>query len=324
MASTVSYDVVGLREHLTSFLSTVSPEETPMTSGLPKVMSQKNPLMEWQTDDNEEVNFDGVVEGTDQKTFDDKAKNRVRLGNRYQELRRPYMVSNIHQNMDDVAGVPNEKSRAQSKSLVELKRDFESCIGSDQEVQAGSGASPSLLRALGKWIDSGNTNIDSSIRTPGGNIGTTSGLTESGFNDVLQNTYEQSGIVSSYRLYANTNLQRAISNFTRAEGTTTPTPFIVNSDQSSKEIIFSVQFYRGDFANVQVISDIFVGRSSDTALATAAKDRGYLITPEAVQISMTAAPSIFENTDEGGGPRGFAKVVATLVCRNPKHLGKFV
>lgn len=315
---------VGIREDLTDFLTTVSPEETPMLSGLPKVRGQDNPLLEWQTDDNETINFEGVVEGEDQKSFADKSRNRVRLGNRYQELRRPYMVSNFHQNNDVVAGVPDELARSKSKSMIELKRDCESLLGSDQELQAGSGSNPSLLRGMGKWIDAGNNNIDASIRTPGASIATTNGLTETTFNNVLQNTYEQSGIVSNYRLYANTNLQRNITEFTRAEGTTTATPFQVNSDQGSKEIIFSVQFYRGDFANVQVISDLFLGRSSDVTLDTTAKDRGYLITPEAVQISISEAPHIFENTDEGGGPRGFAKVVKTLVVRNPKHLGKFI
>ncbi len=322
MAQTTSFDAVGNREDLTGFLTTVSPEETPMLSGLPKVRAPRATFMEWQTDDNEIVSFNGVNEGSDQTTHEDKAENRLRIGNRIQEFRRAYRVSNI-QEMVMTAGVSSELARAKAKSIIELKRDCESAFGADQELQAGTEALPHLLRGLGKWIDSGNTNIDASIRTPAASIGTTSSLVESGFNDVLQNVYETAGVIQNMRLYAGSSLQRKISDFTRAEGTTTPTPFQVNSMQTDREIVFSVQFYRGDYANVQVISDLFLGRTSDTAFGTTAKERGYLITPEMVQVGILEAPNIFEQSDEGGGERGFARAIKTIVVRNPHGLGKF-
>jgi len=323
MASTASFDATGNREDKTDLLTTVSPEETPMLSGLDKFRGPKANLMEWQTDDNDEVTFDGTIEGSDQTSFDDKAKNRKLLSNRIQEERKPYQVTDI-QEMVDTAGVASEVARAKAKSLIELKRNWESLIGSDQELQAGTGGQPHLLRALGKFINSTNTNIDSSVRTPAASIGTTAGMTESQFNDVLQSVYESAGVVQTMRLYAGSGLQRVITNYTRSEGATTPTPFQVNSNQKDREIVFSVQFYRGDYANVQVISDLFLGRVSGVAYDTTAKNRGYLINPEMVKTSVMKAPFIFENTDEGGGPRGHAKMIGSLLCKNPKGLGKFV
>ena len=322
MAKAETFTAVGNREDLTDLLTTVEPEETPMLSGLPKVRAPKATLMEWQMNGYEEVAFDGVIEGTDQSSFDDKARNRVRDGNRLEELRRPYQVTRRQEKVD-TAGVGSEVAFAKGQSMIELKRDWESLMGSDQEEQVGTGGQPDLMRAIGKWIDSGNTNIDSAVRTPASSIGTTSTLTESTFNDVLQSVYEAAGTVQTMRLYAGSGLQRKISNFTRAEGTTTPTPFTVNSNQDAREIVFSVQFYRGDYANVQVISDLFLGRVSGTAYDTQAKNRGYLVTPDLVQSGILEAPQIFENSDEGGGQRGFAFMEGTLVCKNPKGLGKF-
>ncbi len=322
MAKAESFNVVNNREDKTDLYTIVSPEETPMLSGLPKFRAQTATLIEWTADDYENVSFAGTIEGTDQTTHKDKTENRVLLSNRYQEERRPYAVSNI-QNKVDVAGVSDEVSFAQSKAMVELKRDLESALGSNEEVQLGSGAQASKLRGLGKWIDSSNTNIDSSVRTPSASEGTTSTLSESSFNDVLQSVFEQSGSVMDMRLYAGPTLQRKISDFTRAEGNTTPTPFIVNSDQSSREIVFSVQFYRGDFANVQIISDLFLGRTSGSGLTTASKQTGYLVDPDKVHCSVWEDMNIVEQTDNGGGPRGFARGILTSIVKNPKGLGMF-
>ena len=323
MAKTNTFDAVGNREDLTNLLTTVEPQKTPILSGMPKFRAAQAAVIEWQMNSTEEISFIAVPEGTDQTSFEDKAKNRVRDGNRTEELRVPYQVSNKQMRVE-TAGVPNELGFAKAQSMIELKKNWESLIGSDQEEVTGSGGSADQLRALGKWIDNSNTDIDASVRTPAASIGTTSALTEPTFNDVLQSVYEAAGVVQTMRLYAGSGLQRKISDFTRAEGTTTPTPFQVNSNQDSREIVFSVQFYRGDYANVQVISDLFLGRVTDVAFDTQAKERGYLLTPEMVMHSITEAPHHFENSNEGGGPRGFAGMEGTLVVKNPKGLGKFV
>lgn len=322
MAQAQTFNQVINREHKLDLLTTVAPDETPILSGMPKSMAQQATQIEWFADNLETVNIAGTIEGTDQTTFEDKNRNIVRLTNRYQEQRRPYSVSNIEMKVA-TAGMSDPLAYAKAKCITELKIDLESAIGSDTDVQTGTGLVPSLLRGLGAWINASTTGIDSSVRTPSGSIGTTSTLTESTFNDVLQSVYESSGVVMDMRLYGGTILQRKISGFTRTEGTVTPTPFQVNSDQSSREIIFSVQFYRGDFANVQVISDQFLGRTTGAAASTASKQRGYLMSPEKFSVSVWEQPNIIELSDDGGGPRGFSRAMVTTICKNPKAFGKF-
>lgn len=322
MAQAQSFNVVNNREDKTDFLTTVAPEQTPILSGHPKFRAQQATLIEFTADNLENVSFDGVMEGSDQTTHEDKTENRVLLSNRYQEERRAYSVSNI-QNMVNVAGVSTEEAFAKAKAMLELKLDLESAIGSTNDLQAGSGLVASKMRGLGAWINSSTSTIDADVRTPSASEGTTSTLTESAFNDVLQSVFETAGSAQDMRLYAGSELQRKVADFTRAEGTTTPTPFVVNSDQSSREIIFSVQFYRGDFANVQIISDLFLGRTSGSGLTTASKQTGYLLTDEMVNVSVWEQPNIVEQVDNGGGPRGFARSILTTVVKNPKGLGKF-
>src|SRR5690606_7888105 len=203
MPKATSYDTVGNREDLTDIISLVAPERTPLYSTLPKSAAPKALYQEWQVDGLDAPTFPGVVDGTDQTTFDNKAKNRARVGNRVQEFREPYMVTRLQQDVA-TAGVPDEYGRSKSRAVLDLRLDIEACLGSDQDIQVGSGSQESKLRALGKWIDSSNTDIPEVARTPSTSIGTTSSLTETTFNAVLQSAYEASGSASNYMLYANT------------------------------------------------------------------------------------------------------------------------
>ncbi len=322
MAQAESFNVVNNREDRMDLLTIVAPEKTPILSGMPKTRAQSATLAEWFTDDYDNVEFAGVKEGEDQTTHADKSKNRQAIGNRYQIYRKPYAVTDIQEAVD-TAGVGSEEAKAKSKSIMELKQSWEASIGSDDDLQVGSGLVPSKARGLGAWVNNSTSTIPSAVRTPTASIGTTSSLTETTFNDVLQSVFDSSGVVQNMNLYAGSELQRKISNFTRTEGSTTATPFVVNSDQKEREIVFSVQFYRGDFANVQVISDQFLGRVSGGGQTTQSKARGYLLTDEMVSVSVWQEPQIQEQTDNGGGPRGFAKGRGTLVVKNPLGLGKF-
>jgi len=322
MAQANSFDVVNNREDRMDLLTIVSPEQTPILSSQPKTSAQSATLTEWFTDDYDNVSFGGVKEGEDNTSFDDKSSNRTTLGNRYQKFWKSYAVTDIQEAVA-TAGVGSEEAKAKSKSITELKQSMEAAIGSDNDVVVGTPLVASIMRGLGAWANASTAGIDSSVRTPAASIGTTSGLVESGFNDVLQSVFTESGVIQNMNLYAGPELQRSVSDFTRVTTANAPAPFVVNSNQKDREIVFSVQFYRGDFANVAIVSDQFLGRVDGGGQTTQSKARGYLITDEQVNVSVWQAPEIFEQTDDGGGPRGHARSRASLCVKNPKGLGKF-
>jgi len=323
MPSATSFDTVGNREDILDIIATVDPEVTPMFSSLPKLRGPKALNLEWQADELTLPTFPGIADGTDQAVFDDKAKDRVRIGNRIQIIRRSYGVSQL-QEMVETAGAPSEFARSKSKAMTELNTDIESALGSDNEEQIGSGTQGDKLRGFGKWIDDTNTNIPAGIRTPTASIGTTSTLTEATLNAVIQSTYEQSGKTQAFRLFSGPTLQNKITNFARAEGTTTATPLQVITDSTTKTLIFSITMYVSDFGTIQVIPDLFLGRTDGGDITPTVRERGYLINPEMVNVSMMENPTSFELENQGGGRRGFAELIGTLCVKNPKGLGKFV
>lgn len=333
MAEATTYNIAGIREDLTNFLTILEPEDTPKLSMFAKTERPTNSYQEWQMDSLQTPSFTGVIEGSDVTNFSNKAANRARVGNYIQWFRRPWMVSRITEAVD-VAGVTNEVANAKAKSMRELKRDIEAAIGSDNDRQADTGTVPYLMRALGTWISSsGPADVPVAYRTPSASINATAtaSLTEDLFNQVFQSIYESNGGKRDYTLFAGPSLKRAISKFQRQEGATTAKSYMVTQNAEEHQVDLHVELYNGDFHTVSVIPDLFNGVLTDATSASAGtpfvanqeRARGYVIDPELVGVGYMIGMESVELPDQGGGRRGYVHGIMTLMVKNPKGLGKF-
>lgn len=327
MAEATTYNIVGIREDLTDWLTVVDVEETPKVSTFPKTQGPTQQYQEWQMDVLKNAAFPGVLEGQDTAQFNNKAANRARVGNYIQQDHEPWAVSSLV-DLTDIAGLASEKANSMAKCAIELKRDLEACVGSDQDRQADDGTVPYKMRALGDWIDSsGPSDVPASYRTPAASIDTTAtaSLTEPLFNAVFQSVFEQTGKRSGYSLYAGTNLKKAISGFQRVTSTATQFGYRVTEDAKTREITLRVDMYQTDWGPVNIIPDLWNGIVSGGTLTSQSRARGYVINPELVGIGYMQGMAMYsqEFPNLGGGPRGEVRYVATLVCKSPKGLGKF-
>jgi hypothetical protein len=288
---------------------------------------------EWQADNLSPVQFPGVLEGTDVSSFANAATNRARFGNFVQKFWRTWAVSDIVE-AADVAGVSNEVANAKSKKMRELKRDIESAIGSDNEMQQDNGSVPYLLRGLGMWIGGTQTvhAVPALYVTPTNstNQTVTSSLTEVLFNTLFQSIFEQNGGKRAYTLYAGPNLKRYISMFQRVTGSAgTTQTYQVHQDAEEHRIDLHVELYEGDFHSVTIVPDLFNGLVTTSTQATTfpitnqSRARGYVIDPDLVGIGYMIGLENMELPDQGAGRRGLIKSVVTLMVKNPKGLGKF-
>lgn len=329
MAIATTYNTAGDREDLTNALTILTPEDCPKISTFSKSTDASNMLHEWQMDTLQPVSIAGFVEGADVSSFTDQVAQRARVGNRQQIFFRTWAVSKS-QLSSDPAGVTNEMANSKTKCIRELKRDQEATIGSDNDLQTGTGLVPSKLRALGKWISTTpGSDVPAAYTTPSASISTaTSGaLTESGFNDVYQSIFQQVGGRRNYTLYAGPTLKRTISKFQRNPSATTATQtYIVNQDASQHQIDLNVTIYEGDFHHVVIIPDMFNGLAdgANPGVVTAQQqNRGYVIDPDLVSLSWMYGVDPQDLPDFGGGPNGYVRCSLTLQVNNPLGLGKF-
>ncbi len=320
MAKATSYNSSGVREDLTSVISTLEPEATPFISMIKKAKATGT-FVEWQCDKLRSPSFDGVSEGLDVQSFTNQSEDRARLGNYVQKFRETYMVSDIQQ-LVDVAGVSSEVARAQGHAVRNIKRSLEAafCSAQDRQAEAGSGT-PYKTRGMFKWLGSGGQPSDVPTDYQSVANDTTGTQTEATFNSVLQELYEANGMPGGQlTLLAGPSLKQEISNFSRAVASVQNT-YNVTQSAESKKITLSVNLYDGDFGTVAVVPTLWNLRTSGSDTVDA--DAGLLIDPEYVGMHSLKAESSSQLEDQGGGQRGYVDVIAGLACYSPKAHGFF-
>ena len=328
---TVFPNFSGLREDLADVISIVDNKNTPVTSTARKGADISNPgVFSWQADEYKEPSFDGVLTNADVATFDDASSTRALLSGRAQKFRRSIKVDDFTQ-ISDIAGIGKNKSfaHAVSKSLVELKRDIESAVCSDRDSQEQASTNPYRTRGLGSWINaSAQTDlpVPAAFRTPAGSINTTAtgSLTETEVQAVLQSMYTVTGTMNNMMLVCGPELKRAISNFTRfAGGTDNKAGLSIRTftqSAESKKLVASIDSFHGDFGVLDIVPTLF--NAKDQAEASQLR-RGYVLSPDQIEIRFGRRPRFQELEDMGGGKRALVDAIAALVCMNPKGLAKF-
>jgi len=328
---TVFPNFSGLREDLADVISIVDNKNTPVTSTARKGADITNPgVFSWQADEYKDPSFDGVLTNADVSTFDDASSSRALLSGRAMKFRRSIKVDDYTQ-ISDIAGIGKNKAFAHSvsKSLVELKRDIESAVCSDRDSQEQASTNPYRTRGLGSWINaSAQTDLPvaAAFRTPSGSINTTAtaSLTESEVQAVLQSMYTVTGTMSSMMLVCGPELKRAFTNFTRfAGGTDNKAGLSVRTftqSAESKKIVASIDSFHGDFGVLDIVPSLFLAKDQASAVQLA---RGYVMSPEMIELRYGRRPRFQELEDMGGGKRALVDAIAALVCMNPKGLAKF-
>ena len=329
---------VGKREDFADVIAMVDYKDTPFTSMCPKGTEPANTLYDWQMDAYAAVALGGIVDGTDVATTDyvNPAAQRAKAHGRIQIFRTAFMVSDLAQNVSDVAGIGRrgEMQRAVKKAIVQLKRNQEATFCSDQDSQADNGTLPYLTRGIGAWVNAGEVTITDAATacpaafvTPAASVvtKTTATTLESDLNNVTGSIYQQTGQQKDFDLLCGINLKAQFSSFAAwvPSAVTTVPLRRYNQDATSKSIIATVDFWQGDFGSLKLILSLFLAAGAGGAGAANIKNgRGYLIDWDQLELRYNRMPGYQENPNLGGGPRGYVDSVAGLVVYNPLGLGK--
>lgn len=327
MAGLIEPNQVGKREDLADIIAVVDAKSTPVMSMARKGRDAGNTLVEWQADAYEDPATDGVLDGADVSNFQNKAANRAKLQGRVQKLWRNPKVSDFSENVSNVAGVKSEMARSISKSIVELKRDIEATICSDNDSQQQSGSDPYKTRGLGKWIQNGaqtDLPVPTAFRTPTASIDSTAmaSLTETIVNNVLESIWDETGKIGSYMLPCGSKLKRAFTGFAnyvpdKASNGTIRTFESGGADR--KKLVNTIDVYEGDFGTVELHPSHFLANGTTDAPTR----RGYVLDMSLVEVKYNRTPRFKPLEDQGGGPRGIIDAIICLCVHNPLGLGKF-
>lgn len=193
-----SYDALGNREDLQDKIYMVSPEKTPVVSSIRRFTATQR-LHEWQRDSLATPDKDNaVIEGDDRTGTALTATSRV--ANTVQLFDKVAVVSGTQEKTKS-AGRGSEMKYQISKKMVELKRDIEAMVLSDNVAVAGNSTTARKSAGLGAMV---YTNIShggagatpahtSGLATTAQTAGTNRAFTETLLKTVLQATYTASG-----------------------------------------------------------------------------------------------------------------------------------
>jgi hypothetical protein len=272
MSQGLVHPAVGLREDLADVISVVDAKNTPVSSMAKKGADLTNgSVFSWQADSYNDPSFDGVLTNADVSTFADPAANRALLSGRAQKFRRSIKVDDFAQNVDNVAGVGKKKEMARgvSRSLVEIARDLESAICSDNDSQEQAGATPFKTRGLGSWIGGTTTDlpIPAAYQTPAGSINNTamSSLTEANVQSMLQSIYTVTGQINTMVLVCGPELKRKFTEFTRfATGSDSAQELSIRTftqPTEARKITAKVDTFEGDFGTISLLPSLSTRRT---------------------------------------------------------------
>ncbi|WVT74014.1 DUF5309 domain-containing protein [Sinorhizobium chiapasense] len=213
MATLKTTDVKNVREDLGDFISDISPKETPVLSSIGKTTA-KNTYHETLKDELAAANKDNArAEGADAPEANNVGPDRV--GNWTQIFSKQVSVAGTLEAVNK-AGVKSEKARQIAKAGLEMKRDEEAAITSDN-ASVASGVRK--LGGIGAWLE---TNVDFGATGAVGGFnngivaaptdGTNRVLTEDMFKAMAQKVWSEGG--DPTLVFAPGDLKALISTFT--------------------------------------------------------------------------------------------------------------
>jgi len=252
------YGASGLREELSDAIYRISPEDTPLVSGMAKAKASQT-LFEWQTDalaaavsTNKQLEGDNITSST-------AMVSTARVGNYTQISRKLVSVSGT---LDAVnkAGRKSELAYQIAKVGAELKRDIETTCWSVQAGAAGNTTTARGTAGLGAWIKtnddfgSGGASPTYTSGVPGAarTNGTQRTFTETILKAVAQSIWTEGGKLQN--LFLGPFVKTVCSAMT---GVVTRNFDISNAPAKATAVIAAIDVYVTDFGTLRVMPSRF-------------------------------------------------------------------
>lgn len=308
-----SYDAVGNREDLQDKIYMVSPEKTPIVSAIGRFKATQR-LHEWQRDNLDTPNKDNaVIEGDDRTgtalTPTERVANTVQLFDKV-------AVVSSTQEKTKSAGRSSEMKYQISKKMVELKRDMEAMVISNNPAVQGNSTTARKSAGLGVLLYTntshgagGSTTAHTSgLATVAPVAGTARAFAEAQLKAVMQSIYTNSGEMPS--IISMTPSHKA--GFSAFAGIAASRVNVKKGSQAT--IVGGADVYMSDFGELTVVPNY--------VQATANSGTVFILNPEYAGIAYLGGFKSEALAKTGHTEKELVSVEACLVVTSEKAHGK--
>lgn len=317
--TTLSYNLVGIREDLEDVIWDLFPGDTWAVTNLDKVDATAT-FHEWQTDSLAGATANRQIEGDD-GTFNAITAS-SRLGNYLQISRKTFLISGTAEAVKK-AGRKSEIARQAMKQMRELKRDMEQALIGNQASSAGSATNTARSSGgMESWIattDHGGNGIKATLTSGASTIGFSLGLvtspTDGATTGPMSATALNSALLEAWTdggdptiILCGPTQKAAIDGFTSQA-----TRFVDVDKSMQVPILASASVYVSDYGRHTLMLSRYV-RSSVVLC----------IDPEYWATAYLRRPRIEELAKTGDGEKRQIITEYCLVGRNPNSSAKVV
>ena len=255
-----TYDTKGIREDLADVIYSISPEDSPILSAIPRASATQT-KHEWQTDALATPAANAVIEGDEATT--DAVSATARVANYTQIMDKVILLSGT-QFAVDAAGRADEMAYQIAKKSKELKKDMEYALLKENISVAGDASNAREIGSISTWIaTNGDVGAGSGAMSAGFNAATgltrapTSGtdrdLTEAILKTVIKEVYTSGGNLDM--LVCPPSVKQTISTFNA-----NTTRFGPAGDRVEYA---AIDVYSSDFGDIQVVPNRIMAVSDD-------------------------------------------------------------
>lgn len=299
---------VSIREHLMPGASLVASEQTPVYATLNKVAA-KSLRVDFSIDDYSDPVNSAVAEGDDAVEGGDAFGDLGRFFQILQKQRRTFSVTRESQLVDSAADI--SYNRALAKNTVELNRDTEKMLLSNQARVVGSRSVIRKAAGIAEQLSGSSTIFESEYQAQ---VVSAATATEEKVNDIIDAIWNESGEVQNLRVYADTAWIKSFTqNAMRLSGTPTNNKLQVNIDGKTGYIPMFIRVFEGSHGMVTMFDT-----NPKCSLDTTNLDTAYFLNPNYAYIAELGGTYTEELPSKVGNRYGVVERICAPIITNPR------
>lgn len=328
----VERDAVAKVQDLSDAFDNAKAFTFPFTSRVKKGSAPLNAKMTYAVEKYDTASTAGAVDEADPEDFENPSAGDAELDVRVQIWEKAARIGGLATTVTHQSGITpkNIVAKKVAKKLMELKRNIEVTMLSDNESAVDNGITGNKTRGLVKWAQAtvqSHYPVPTDYLTPSASISTTAiaDIVDSTITAVSQSQYDQTGNEDEENvLFAGSTFKRGLDRITFYARDETNRTIVrtFNQNSTSRVSLGKVDFLETSFGNIEVQLTQHVNASGDPT--SAASKRIAVGGPmDNMEIRWAEAPNMIPLAKTGRSTKFLVTATGALAVYNPLKLIKF-
>lgn len=332
MPALVERDVVAKVQDLSNQFDNAKSFAFPFMSRVPKGSAPKQAKLTYAVEKYDAADTSGAIDEAEPSNFENPSAGDAELDVRIQIWEKAVSIGGLATTTTNQAGITpkNVVAKKIAKKLIELKRNCEVTLLSDNESQLETGNVGNKTRGLVKWASAtAQTHypVSTSYLTPSASIDTTaiSDITDSTITTVMESQFGETGNESEENvLFTGSSFKRMADRLTFSTRDVSSRTMVrrYNAAQSNKVNLGSVKVLETGFGDIELVLSQHINASGDPT--TAASKRLAVGGPiDNMELRWSDAPNMIPLGKTSRSTRFIVTATGALCVMNPLKLIKF-